>query len=394
MGILGAQGAFGPEYTGLQAQGYGSFAAGGSGNPNANAMMALAQQSSGRVKYAPASDLVNGLADCSGSISDLVEMLQTGTTSPARLFDTTAFASDESAAKLGFLPGNMPGALNVGVNPYPGMSGHMAATLPNGVNFEGGGGTGGGAQYGGNASGALDPQFEKRYYMPLPVGPAPGFPGTPTPGVPPGPSWAPPPVVPTSGPGGGGPMAPGMPQGFPTAPPPTQPALGASAGAPVGKAAGAGGWQPQGGGGAGVTGGLLGAAATTAAGMFPGGGVAAETAMKLITRSIGYGGQLASVGVSGLLETFGLNDTQLGDPSKSWVGRAAAGIAGAAPALPTSAGQTKPPADPKQAEGQPQGGQQGHGPLVNIENWNQSPDRRTEQSVKDLQSKSRESWLR
>ncbi|UXA19555.1 hypothetical protein KXD98_08135 [Mycobacterium sp. SMC-4] len=159
-----------------------------SGNANVNAMLALAQSASGRTKYAPASDLINGLADCSGSISDLYEVLTTGKSTAARMFTTTNFASDAEAAKLGFLPGYMPGALNVGVNPYPGQSGHMAATLPNGVNFEGGGGTGGGAQYGGNAAGALDPQFEKRYYFPIsgmPTSFAP--PTTPATGAGPGP---------------------------------------------------------------------------------------------------------------------------------------------------------------------------------------------------------------
>jgi hypothetical protein len=133
---------------------------------NVGAMLALAQAASGKTAYGPASDLANGLADCSGSISDLYEVLTTGQSTGARMFTTTNFASDAEAAKLGFLPGYMPGALNVGVNPYPGQSGHMAATLPNGVNFEGGGGTGGGAQYGGSAAGALDPQFEKHYYFP------------------------------------------------------------------------------------------------------------------------------------------------------------------------------------------------------------------------------------
>ena len=145
----------------------GSGQTGGGGNPNLSAMYDLAQWASGRTKYAGASDLIGGLADCSGSISDLYEVLTTGQSNSGRQFTTTNFASDAEAAKLGFLPGYMPGALNVGVNPYPGDSGHMAATLPNGVNFEGGGGTGGGAQYGGGAAGALSPQFEKHYYLPV-----------------------------------------------------------------------------------------------------------------------------------------------------------------------------------------------------------------------------------
>lgn len=155
------------KYPGDLTQGYSPTGSSAIGGDRVSAMLALAQGASGKTRYGPASDLVHGLADCSGSVSDLVEMLQTGTTTSGRLFDTTNFATDAGAAKLGFLPGYMPGALNVGVNPYPGNSGHMAATLPNGVNFEGGGGTGGGAQYGGSASGALDPQFQKHYYLPL-----------------------------------------------------------------------------------------------------------------------------------------------------------------------------------------------------------------------------------
>ncbi|WP_226863733.1 phage tail protein [Mycolicibacterium baixiangningiae] len=150
--------------------GSSSSSGGAVGANNVDAMFALAQQASGRTDYAPASDLAKGLADCSGSISDLYEVLTKGQASSARMFTTVNFASDAEAAKLGFLPGYQEGALNVGVNPYPGNSGHMAATLPNGVNFEGGGGTGGGAQYGGNAAGALDPQFEKQYYLPVPSG--------------------------------------------------------------------------------------------------------------------------------------------------------------------------------------------------------------------------------
>lgn len=127
-------------------------------------MYALAQSASGRTAYGAASDLVHGLADCSGSISDLYEVLTKGVSSPERMFTTANFGSDADAAKLGFLPGYAPGALNIGVTPY-GPNAHMAATLPNGVNFEGGGAIGGGAQYGGNAAGALDPQFQKHYYL-------------------------------------------------------------------------------------------------------------------------------------------------------------------------------------------------------------------------------------
>jgi hypothetical protein len=169
-GGSGGGGMFGSLFSGMLG-GTGSGGATG----NVDSMLALAQWSSGKTEYAPASDLVNGLADCSGSVSDLYEVLNTGTTTPGREFTTTNFANDQSAAALGFLAGYMPGALNVGVNPYPGSAGHMAATLPNGVNFEGGGGTGGGALYGGAAAGARDPQFEKQYYFP--VGQQPQQPG-------------------------------------------------------------------------------------------------------------------------------------------------------------------------------------------------------------------------
>lgn len=242
--------------------------------------------------------------------------------------------------------------------------------------------------------------------LPAPVGGPPVAPGVPAPGMPP--ATPPPPGGPALGsPASGaglGPLpgpqawgAPGLPSIVggggegPVLGGPTGPGVGNAAGAPVGKAAGAGGWQPQGGGGIGPDGGgaigmAMDAGSLALDAMAPGSGQAAQTAMKLINRSIQYGSQVASIGVSGLLETFGLNDTQLGDPSKSWLGRAAAGVAGAAPALPTSAGQSKPPADPNQNKDGQQGQQQA---AIHIENWNQSPDRRTEQSVKDLQAKGR-----
>ena len=55
-------------------------------------------------------------------------------------------------------------------------------------------------------------------------------------------------------------------------------------------------------------------------------------------RAIAYAGQLAGIGVSGLMETFSLNDSAPADPGNSWLGRIAMGVAGARPALPNSAG--------------------------------------------------------
>lgn len=342
---------------GIGIGGLGLGAAGGYGG-NVGAMMALAQSASGRTKYAPASDLVNGLADCSGSISDLVEMLQTGRTTPGRLFTTTDFATDAGAARFGFRPGSMPGALNIGVTPLPGQSGHMAATLPNGVNFEGGGGTGGGAQYGGSATGADDPQFSKRYY--LPVGPAPsaassviGGDGASLPmGLPAAGLGA----SPGPGIGGGGGM--GVPGSF--APPPQMSpfgALGAGPSAPVGLApsVGAGGEGFQGISGLPMDALMMG---TMALGPM---GIAAQKGIQLTNRAIGYVGQLAGIGVQGLLNTFLPRESPLADIGNSWFGRIASGFAGARPAGQNMAGVSAMPS-PEAAQakaGIGQGGQQG-----------------------------------
>ncbi|MGV0767600.1 hypothetical protein [Mycolicibacterium sp. XJ647] len=374
MGVLGAQGAFGPQYMNNQyaqasAMGPAALQSGFSGN--VAAMMALAQGASGRTKYAPASDLVNGLADCSGSISDLVEVLQTGQTSPGRLFTTTNFASDAEAAKLGFRPGFMPGALNVGVNPYPGQSGHMAATLPNGVNFEGGGGTGGGAQYGGNAAGALDSQFEKQYYLPL------GSTMTPTAQT----GWFPTNTGLTGVPGmAGGPLGNGMPQSAPFG----SPAPGVGPGPAPGPTAIGGGPGLSGVGKGGVgyeQGGLIDMgiqAGALAADMFaPGAGQVAQTGAKLVNRAIEFGSQAVGIGVQGAMDTvipFGGSELA----SNNWITRFVGGLAGAAPALPNMAGKAAGPLSKEQAQQGQQGQQpQQQPPQINVEYnaTNQTEDR-------------------
>lgn len=126
----------------------------------ATAAVMLAQASSGGRYSWGGSDLVNGLSDCTGAVSDLVEVITTGRTSPGRLFSTANAAS--VLPQLGAVPGLVPGMLQIGFN-----SGHMAATLPNGVNFESGGGTGQGATYGGKAAGANSPQFNQRWSLPV-----------------------------------------------------------------------------------------------------------------------------------------------------------------------------------------------------------------------------------
>lgn len=366
MGILAANGALGQQYTpgaiaaasgsgGATGASYSTTAAPGYGYPgggNVAAMMNLAQSSSGNVAYAPASDLVNGLADCSGSISDLYEVLTTGGTTAGREFTTTNFASDAQAAKLGFLPGFQPGALNVGVNPYPGQSGHMAATLPNGVNFEGGGGTGGGAQYGGGASGAQDPQFEKQYYFPVGGSPA----AAPAPG-----GWQGPTSVPAyTGGAGESPIwggSPGQPIG--TGAGVGVPGIGTGVGQAAGTAPLGGQPYPSGSPGSGIgAGGMaMDAAMMATSGLdmiAPGAGAAAKIGIQVANRTIKYAGQVAGIAAGGLLDTI----TPAGDNPKasignSWFGKILGGVAGAAPAIPNAAGAKQKPPGPMGGPGQP-----------------------------------------
>jgi len=230
------------------------------------------------------------------------------------------------------------------------------------------------------------------------IGPsAPGF-GTPPVGAPIGTPASGVGLGPPPGPTGWG--TPGLPGGV-TGGAGQSPILGAqgpsglgTAGRPVGKAPGAGGWQPQGGGGIGPSGGgAIGAAVDAGSmaldAMAPGAGQAAQTAMKLVNRTIQYGGQLASIGVSGLLETFGLSDSALGDPSKSWLGRAAAGVAGMAPAAPTSAGQTQAPVQ-SQTSSSTYNGPVTNGGLTIQGDFVQAPHRNMEQIARDLQFKAHE----
>lgn len=97
---------------------------------------------------------------------------------------------------------------------------------------------------------------------------------------------------------------------------------------------------PGGGSGGGGGGGLLGAAASAMP--IPGGQVMAQLAM----RSIQFGAQAASIGVSGLMETFIPHNSQLGDPGAGWIGRIAGGLAGAKPAAKNKAAQDTPPPMP------------------------------------------------
>ena len=109
----------------------------------------------------------------------------------------------------------------------------------------------------------------------------------------------------------------------------------------------------------------------------PGAGQAAQIGVQLANRTAAYVGQVAGIGVGGLLETFLPHGSPLADPNKSWVGRIAAGFAGARPALPNTsggdpgmnpAGQPAKPQTPEEAQAlQAQnGGGQANGPMVQV----------------------------
>lgn len=145
-----------------------------------------------------------------------------------------------------------------------------------------------------------------------------------------------------------------------------------------------GGLAPSGsispGGGIGITpGGSLDTAISLAASAFPGLGQAAQTGMKLANRAIQYGGQLAGIGVQGLMETFlPTGGSELAN--NGWGPRLIGALAGAAPALPNVAGgkggaPAPPPLTPDQvSSGQGTGPPPGPAPPITINNNNASPD--------------------
>lgn len=100
---------------------------------------------------------------------------------------------------------------------------------------------------------------------------------------------------------------------------------------------------------------------------FPGAGEAAAKAGQLVDRSVKYLGQLSGIGISGLMETFGLSDPNGGgNLQQSWLGRVAGGLAQASPSMPSSAGQAKgdttKQVDPNTKEHGTGGGQAPPGP--------------------------------
>ena len=158
---------------------------------------------------------------------------------------------------------------------------------------------------------------------------------------------------------------PGLPPGV-SAPSPGAPGFGTGAGGPGVGPTTIGGVDPlqgTGKGGIGMTpGGSLDTALGIGASMFPGLGQAAQTGVKLASRAIQYGGQVAGIMTQGALDTFlPMGGSQLAQ--NSWLTRIVGGLAGAAPALPNMAGKSSQPQGPKpeavldpNAPQQPQGG--------------------------------------
>ena len=124
-----------------------------------DAAHSYAQQMNGRA-YQYGGVGSKGGVDCSGAASTMYAYA-TGQDPNVRHFSTTS-----NFPSLGFQPGYQEGAFNIGVNPKPGMSGHMATTLPDGTHVESGGAANK-FQYGGTAAGALDPQFSQQWHLPI-----------------------------------------------------------------------------------------------------------------------------------------------------------------------------------------------------------------------------------
>ncbi|QNN98750.1 tail length tape measure protein [Mycobacterium phage Moonbeam] len=346
MGVLGAQGVFGPQYQNNQYD-RGSYPSAGATGVSMTPIGAypgdaalLANVPAGRYAQVQAADLTQGLGDCSSAVEDLVNILD-GRSTEGRSLST--HNADQWLQSRGFVPGSGgPGDFRVAFNPS-----HMQATLPGGTPFNWGSASAA-ARRGIGGAGADDPSLTSRYYRPVTSVPggsaAAGAPGLYSPqntnpalNNPPAPvssgAWATNPApLPTTG-GGGGPMAAGAPQGLFTGGPTNTTNIGANVAPYAGS--GSGGIGMDGGGALGMA---VQAGGMALDAMAPGAGQAAQTGVKLINRAIEYGGQVAAIGAQGLMETFlpaGGSDLA----NNNWITRIAGGIAGAAPALPNLAGQ-------------------------------------------------------
>ncbi|ASJ79613.1 tape measure protein [Mycobacterium phage Pippy] len=347
MGVLGAQGVFGPQYQNNQYD-RGSYPSAGATGVSMTPIGAypgdaalLANVPAGRYTQEQRGDLTQGLADCSSAVEDLVNLMDGRPTTGASMSTHNA---DEWLTARGFVKGmGGPGDFRVGFN-----ASHMQATLPGGTPFNWGSDAAA-ARRGIGGTGADDPAFTSHYYRPVTSVPggsaaAAGAPGLYSPqntnpalNNPPAPvssgAWATNPApLPTTG-GGGGPMAAGAPQGLFTGGPTNTTNIGANVAPYAGS--GSGGIGMDGGGALGMA---VQAGGMALDAMAPGAGQAAQTGVKLINRAIEYGGQVAAIGAQGLMETFlptGGSDLA----NNNWITRIAGGLAGAAPALPNLAGQ-------------------------------------------------------
>ena len=99
--------------------------------------------------------------------------------------------------------------------------------------------------------------------------------------------------------------------------------------------------------GLGIQGGALGAAEGAAAmgadAFAPGSGAAVQMASQLMNRTIAYGGQMAAIGVQGIMSTFLPSDSPLSDFGNTLPGKLLTGISGAKPNKPPTAGATQAP---------------------------------------------------
>ncbi|RIS00976.1 hypothetical protein D2E70_20075 [Mycobacteroides abscessus] len=359
MGILAAQGVFGPQYTGVGAssaygpQGVGPAALGGGMGAYAGDAALLARVPTGRYTQEERGDLTKGLADCSSAVEDLVNLMDGRPTAGASMWTGNAA---EWLTQRGFVPGmGGPGDFRVGFNPQ-----HMQATLPGGTNINWGSDEMA-ARRGIGGTGADDPAFTSHYYRPTtggysPVAPSVGV--APTPIPPPSPGYAPLADSALTNPGLTNPaLTPGVPAaggwGGATGP--------AQAWSP--SSTRIGGVEPatgSGAGGVGITPGgtidtAIGMAASAADIFAPGAGQAAQTGIKLANRAIQFGAQAAGIGVQGLMDTV-LPTAGSELANKSWLTKILGGVAGAAPAIPNVAGKATAPPNPNQGDPNAQGG--------------------------------------
>lgn len=430
MGVLGAQGAFGPQYT---AAGQAAAAAGGQpgygpsamgpaalqpGMPQAGAAMPGESargfahremmpfwQSQGFTVGDHAADKYgehqNGALDIMvDSIAEGNEVLRQVLSDPnvyGAIFNNQAFGYGQGSAPRpysGGFTGNptqdhqdhvhayyQPGGANNIVQPGGGSGGGMPGANWNAIaQAESGGnwatntgnGYSGGLQFSPDTWNAYDgQQYAPQAWQATPqeqiavgertlAGQGPGaWPNT---FVPAAPGWGGP-GIPSGVSGGGGqsPIFGTVPQGPPIgggagispgfAPPPT---VGRGAGTQIGAAV-----PPPSGTGAGGVGMTPGGSIDTAIGMAasgldllaPGVGQAAQTGMKLLNRTIQYGGEVAGIATQGVMETFlPTGGSQLAN--NNWFTRIIGGLAGAAPALPNMAGKPAAPLPPGQADAQ------------------------------------------